>query len=128
MNNLNKELQALEAKQAELERQKEELLAKQKEVAKQEAKLQTLYEKSGYKTPRELVEALISKFNLRPSTLLKSSKKAPRRSRTTITASIRDAIKKDLSSGLNKSKTAKKHNISYVVVSKIANGVYDKLK
>jgi copper chaperone CopZ len=124
MNEIEKQLKELEAAEKALADKKEKLLKEQKEVEARQKKLEELFANSGYDTPKALVEDLIAKYNLRIGGPAAGEKK---RTRTRITAELRDLVKKDLSSGLTKVKTAQSRGISYVVVGKIAKGDYDKL-
>lgn len=126
MIDIEKKLKELENEERKLADKKQKLIEEQKLIEARQAKLQDLYNNSGYNTPRELVEDLIQKFGLRLGTS-SSSDSQPRRTRTRITAQLRDAVKADIEAGNTKVSVSKKHGISYVVVGKIAKGEYDKL-
>lgn len=127
MTDIQEELKALEAKQVELERKKADLLKLQQEMAERNAKLDALVQTSGFGSPRELVDALIEKFNLRMKTGSGRKASSGKRRRTLVTPQLRDAMKADLASGMRKSQVAKKHQLSYLVVVKVEQGKYDHL-
>lgn len=92
-----------------------------------EAKLDSLVKSSGFPSAKALVEALIDKYNLRLSRK-KGGSTAKKRTRTTVTKELRDAVKKEVKGGTSMNAASKQFGISYVVVSKIMKGSYDKLK
>ncbi|MEQ9823282.1 MAG: hypothetical protein ABQ298_02750 [Puniceicoccaceae bacterium] len=126
MIDIEKKLKELENEERKLADKKQKLIEEQKLIEARQAKLQDLYNNSGYNSPRELVEDLIQKFGLRLGSS-SASDSQPRRTRTRITAQLRDAVKADIEAGNTKVSVSKKHGISYVVVGKIAKGEYDKL-
>lgn len=131
---LQEELKQLEKEEARLAKEKEKLNARIKESKEQDKKLDDLYKKSGYATPRALIKALMGKFNVRSvgrAAAVKSSGASAstgKRKRTKVTPELRDAIKKDLKAGASKNSIHNSYEISYAVVTKIANGAYDKVK
>ena len=127
--NISQELKTIEKEEARLAKMKKSLLAKKKEEEAEAAKLDTLVKNSGYATPKALVEALIEKYGIRLTAKRGPKPGATRkRTRTKVTKELRDAIKKDVKGGVSMNAASKTHNISYVVVSKIMKGAYDKLK
>ncbi len=125
MNDIEKKLKSLEAEEQKIAELKQKLIEEQKEQAAKEAKLESLYKESGYRSPKELVEALITKFSIKVGSL--GAGNGGKRTRTRITAEIREAVKADIAAGNTKVKVAEKHGISYVVVVKIAKGDYNHL-
>ena len=129
MNSIEKKLKELELEERRLAEKKQQLIREQKIFEEKQKKLDSIFKNSGYATPKELVEDLISKFGIRLSGIASAS--APegkgKRTRTRITAALRDAVKKDLNAGTTKVAVSKAHGISYVVVGKIAKGDYDHL-
>jgi len=125
--NIDSELKSLKKEEARLAKKKKELLDKKKEKEAQEAKLESLYKNSGFSSPKALVEALIDKYNVR-ITKRRGVSAPKKRTRTTVTKELRDAVKKEVKSGTSMNAASKKFGISYVVVSKIVKGAYDKLK
>lgn len=125
--NILQEIKSVEKQEAELAQKKKELLALKKEAEAQEAKLETLVKNSGFKSPRELVEALIEKYGLRLGGRTATEKTGKRRKRTLVTKELRDLIKKDVQGGISMNAASKKHKVSYIVVAKIMKGGYDKL-
>jgi hypothetical protein len=123
---LDDQLKALEEKEANLARERKEILDQKKKQEALDAKLDKLLASSGYETPRQLVEALISKYNVKFSGR-KKAVATNRRRRTRVTAGLRDELKKALAGGQSKNSLAKETGISYVVVSKIEKGDYDHL-
>lgn len=125
---IKNKLKDLEKAEAKLARQKKELLAAKKDMEAREKKLEALVKESGFKTPKELVEALVEKYNIRLG-----AKRGPkpgsgkRRTRTRMTAALRDDIKKEIKEGKSMNAIAKERGISYVVIAKVKKGEYDKL-
>ena len=121
---LTEELRFIEKEEARLARQKEKLHAKIQENKEGEKKLEELFAKSGYSTPRALIKALMVKYEVR---ITGSAAQGKRRKRTTVTPELRDAIKQDLQAGTRKSDISRQREISYAVVTKIDQGGYDHL-
>lgn len=126
MANIENKLKEIERRKADLVQEEKELLEAKKREESQQAKLEKLFSQSGYETPRAFVEALIEKFNIRFSGRKKASASGKTRKRTKVTASVRDSVKSALETR-SKNAVSKDTGISYVVVSKIANGEYDHL-
>ena len=136
------ELKRLKKEEAKLAKKKSALTAKIKKAREQSASLAAIVTSSGYKTPRALIKALqeISGTVVRRKVRRRKEKAAPaikstrtepavkRRKRTKITAALRDAIKKEIKSGVSKNKVAKRRGLSYAVITKAVTGAYDKLK
>lgn len=138
ISDLTEELKELEKKEARLAKEKEKLQAKIKENKEEDKKLDDLLKKSGYATPRALIKALMNKYNIRSvtrgsaagktTTTAKAPSSTGKRKRTTMTPELRDAIKKELKAGASKNSLRYSYDISYAVITKVANGAYDKLK
>jgi len=126
MIDIEKRLKELENEEKKLAEKKRQLIEEQKHLEEKQKKLDELFENSGYATPKELVEDLIAKYSIRIGNLGPVDAQ-PKRTRTRITAQLRDAVKADIDAGNTKVAVSKKHGISYVVVGKIAKGDYDKL-
>jgi 16S rRNA C967 or C1407 C5-methylase (RsmB/RsmF family) len=126
MNEIEKKLKDIEIEERKLADRKKQLLEEQQQREEKQKRLQEIVDKSGYGSPKELVEDLIAKFGIRLQSI-QASELAPKRTRTRITAQLRDAVKADINSGSTKVAVAKKHGISYVVVGNIAKGNYDNL-
>ncbi|MCH2154983.1 MAG: hypothetical protein MK080_03160 [Opitutales bacterium] len=124
---INNELLDLEKKLELLAKRKEELLEQQKLEAERSAKLDKLLEESEYGTAKELVEALVQKFNVRISLISTSATSGKRRKRTKVTADLRDKVKGAVAEGYSKNQVSKNFEISYAVVNKIVDGAYDAL-
>lgn len=122
---LQKELKAIEKEEQMLAQRKKELKTRQDRIALINDKLKALFEETGFEEPRELVEALIEAYDVRLAGYTKVN--LNKRRRTRITASLRDTIKDEVVNGSSMNKASKKFGISYVVVSKIIKGSYDKL-
>lgn len=121
------ELKELKKEEARLAKKKKALLDKKKVEEEQEAKLEALVKNSGFPSAKALVEALIEKYNIRTGKR-KAAPAAKKRTRTTVTKELRDAVKKEVKGGTSMNAASKQFGISYVVVSKIVKGAYDKLK
>lgn len=126
MNNIEKKLKELENEEKRLAERKRQLIEEQKVVEEKQKKLESLFQNSGYSTPKELVEDLVIKFSIRPNSIGGNATEK-KRTRTRITGELRDAVKKDIAAGNTKVAASKIHGISYVVVGKIAKGDYDHL-
>lgn len=124
----------------DIEKQRKQLIQQEKKLREQakadkarEQKLEQLVKDSGFKTPRELVQALIEKYSIsmrgrrKGSTKAAAEAKGQTRRRTRVTAELRDAVKKDFSSGISMNAISKERKISYVVINKICKGQYDKV-
>ena len=135
-----KELEKLATRIARKKARLEEQLAAEKEQAKW---YDAVLKESGYKRPRDLIKALMSHFGIRTVNLSsrkrgpgrppksasrKAAAKTGKRKRTKVTGALRDEIKKTLADGQSKNAVAKQYGISYIVIKKIADGAYDKLK
>ena len=127
---LQEELKQLEKKEARIAKQKQRLQARIKENKEEDKKLEDLFNKSGYPTPRALIKALMSKFNVRGGGRGPAAKSAGKgtRTRTKVTPELRDAVKKDLKAGATKASIREAYGISYPLVTKIQKGGFDKLK
>jgi len=125
---IDSEIRRIEQQAAELEKQKADLIKKQEQQEEELKKLDKIVEDSDYATAKQLIEALMKRFKIAPSQL---SKKAAAgsvgRTRTTVTAELRDSILADLHSGMKKSAIGKKHNISYPVIRGVDSGKYNHL-
>jgi transposase len=120
-----KRIRDIEKEEERLAQRKKSLLDEEKRLKEERTKLEQLYKQSGYKTPKALVEALASHYNVRVGGRTKSG--APRRKRTKITPQLRDAVKKAVKGGMSMNQAAKEFQISYAVVSKMVKGGYDKI-
>jgi len=124
---ISTEIKRIEQKTAKLEKQKADLLKLQEQREKELKKLDTLVAKSGFGNAKQLIEALMNRFNIAPSQLGRKSSSSGVRTRTTVTAKLRDAIAADLASGLSKAAVGEKHGVSYLVVRGVETGKYKKL-
>ena len=120
---IQEELKLIEKERARLADKEKELQEKLEAQAQAEKHLQTLFEQSGYPTPRALIVALMKKYSVKVNGMPAEG----RRKRTTITAQIRDDIKAAVNGGLSKNQASKQFEISYLVVNKIMEGNYDQL-
>lgn len=125
--NIKKQLKVIEKSEALLARKKKALMEQEKQQKAIDSKLESLVKQSGFKTPKELVEALVLKYGIRLSATRTASGKMRRR-RTKITAQLRDEIRKQVKDGKSMNAVSKEKSISYAVVAKICNGAYDHLK
>jgi DNA repair exonuclease SbcCD ATPase subunit len=125
-----KKLKRIERQEAALARAKKALLDQEKQAKAAASELEALVKKSSFGTPKALVEALVSHFDLRISSKKRGrpSAQKTRRARTKITAELRDKIKAELAKGATATSISQSYEISYPVVSNIKNGKYDKLK
>jgi AraC-like DNA-binding protein len=126
MNEIEKKLKEIELEERRLADRKKQLLEEQQLREAKQKRLQEIIDKSGYNSPKELVEDLIAKYGIKLQSI-QPAEVAPKRTRTRITAQLRDAVKADINGGSTKVAVAKKHGISYVVVGNIAKGNYDNL-
>ncbi|MFO7724522.1 MAG: hypothetical protein R6V45_03150 [Oceanipulchritudo sp.] len=138
-----KELEKLANKIAKKKARLEAQVEAEKETAKW---YDQVLKESEFKRPRDLIKALMEHFGIR-SVNLSGSKRGPgrppkaeseakpqketngtrRRKRTKVTPEVRDEVKASLTGGMSKNAAAKNFGISYPVVRKIEDGVYDNL-
>jgi len=122
--NYEAELKRIEKEEARLARRKKTLAAKLEQNAEEDAKLESIFQNSGYKTPKALIKALSFKYGVAAAA---GDELVKTRKRTRITAELRDSIKAEVNSGTSMNAASKKFGISYAVVTKIMKGDYDKL-
>lgn len=129
MSTIEEALKQIEKEQTRLEEQRKALELQLKEKEKEAKKLEELFQRSGFATPRALVTALAEKYNLRLGG--GSTASAPggktRRKRTKVTGELRDKVRARVQEGLSKNKASQEFGISYLVVNKIMAGSYDDL-
>jgi hypothetical protein len=125
--NITKEIKSIEKEEARLAQKKKELMLQKKEAEARDKALETLVKNSGYGSAKDLVEALVDKYNVK-LTAAKRGSPGRKRTRTKVTKELRDQIKKEVKDGQSMNAVSKAHKVSYVVVSKIVKGAYDKLK
>src|SRR5690554_4882123 len=115
VNEIQVQLKQLQQEEERLAERKAQLEADLKRQAELEKKLDDLVQGSGYASPRELVKAIIDKYNLRLTGFRTApAEKTGRRKRTRITPQLRDEIKKEFEQNGNSMNAAsKKFNISY---------------
>lgn len=129
MSEISKEIKQIEKREAELAKMKKELLDAAKKQKAAKAELEALVKKSGFESPRKLVEALVEHYGLRLGGKKPGRKPAGgRRKRTKITPEVRDAVKAEIKNLGSVNAVSKKLGISYLVVAKINKGDYDKVK
>ena len=126
---IDSEIKRIEVESAQLEKRKTNLLKKQMEQEKAMKKLDGIVAKSGFKNAKQLIEALMVRNNISPSQLgrKKTATKKRGRTRTTVTAKLRDAIADDLASGMTKTDVGKKHGVSYPIIRGVEAGKYSNL-
>src|SRR5690554_2578432 len=120
MSTIEEALKQIEKDQARLEEQRKALELQLKEKEKEEKKLEELFQRSGFATPRALVTALVEKYNIRlgaGSTAATPGGKT-RRKRTKVTGELRDQVRARVQGGLSKNKASQEFGISYLVVNK----------
>ncbi|MBN2068625.1 MAG: hypothetical protein JW739_03220 [Opitutales bacterium] len=122
--NYEAELKRIEKEEARLARRKKTLAAKLEQNAEEDTKLESIFQNSGYKTPKALIKALSLKYGV---AAVAGDDLAKTRKRTRITAELRDSIKAEVNAGTSMNAASKKFEISYAVVTKIMKGDYDKL-
>ncbi len=132
MKEINNKINELEQKQKQLEREKAKLLSKRKQLEGKKQKLTTLVKQSGFASPQQLIDALVSYFDLssKPSqkgAVAKRAKKQGKRKRNKMTAQKRDQILADLKKGMTKAAAARKYDFSYIVIAKVEKGEYKSL-
>ena len=127
INDIEEQIKQLEQEAINLAQRKAELEAEKQRRAELDKHLDEIVQNSGYRSPRDLAQALISKYGLRLSKAPVLSGDKPRRKRTRITAELRDSIKKMVTDGASMNSVSKEQNISYTVVTKIIKGAYDAL-
>lgn len=125
---IEEQIKSLEEQASRIAEQKRQLLEAKQQQEAMEAKLDHLFQESGYETPKALVEALIRKFNVRITARGKAGTGATgKRRHTRMTAQLRDSLKQALADGVTKNALSKQTGISYVVIGKVEKGLYDRL-
>ncbi|MBX9705025.1 MAG: hypothetical protein K5Q00_02130, partial [Gammaproteobacteria bacterium] len=119
-----RDIRQIRKESARLARQQRELLEQEKSIRESKSKLESLYRKSGFKTARDLIEALAEHFNVR----IYKENEAPKRKRTRVTTVLRDAMLADVKAGASMNAVAKKYDVSYAVVVKATKGGYDRVR
>ena len=127
MNDIEEQLKQLQQQEANIAQRKAELEAEMQRRADLDKRLDEIVKNSGYANPRDLAQALISKYGLRLARAASITGEKQRRKRTRITAELRDSIKKLVNDGTSMNAVSKQQNISYTVVAKIVKGHYDKV-
>lgn len=129
MSKIENALKQLEREEARLLEQRKALELQLKEREQEDKKIEELFQKSGFATPRALVAALVDKYNIRSIGSVSASpdSEKTRRKRTKVTADLRDEVRAKVNGGLSKNKASQEFGISYLVVNKIMDGSYDKL-
>jgi transposase-like protein len=124
---IEEQLRQLEQQEATLAQRKAELEAEKQRRVELDKRLDEIVQNSGYRSARDLAQALISKYGLRLARAGVGVGEKPRRKRTRITPELRDNIKKMVEAGSSMNAVSKQQNISYTVVAKIVKGHYDKI-
>ena len=124
---IEEQLRQLEQQEATIAQRKAELEAEKQRRAELDKRLDEIVQNSGYRSARDLAQALISKYGLRLARAAALPGERQRRKRTRITAELRDTIKKMVNDGTSMNAVSKQQNISYTVVAKIVKGHYDKI-
>ena len=127
MNDIEEQLKQLQQQEANIAQRKAELEAEMQRRSDLDKRLDEIVKNSGYANPRDLAQALISKYGLRLARAASITGEKQRRKRTRITAELRDSIKKLVNDGTSMNAVSKQQNISYTVVAKIIKGHYDKV-
>ncbi|MFA5257195.1 MAG: hypothetical protein WC360_03505 [Opitutales bacterium] len=122
---IEEQLKQLEQQEASLAQRKAELEAEKQRHLELEKRLDDIVQNSGFRSARDLAQALISKYGLRMAKAPAAPGEKTRRKRTRITAELRDSIKKLVAEGASMNSVSKDLSISYTVVAKIVKGHYD---
>jgi len=123
--NISEELKKIEKEQKRLAKQRVELEKQAKAESALELRVEAVYQKSGFPTPRALIIALMKKYGVNVAQLRVETPK--RRKRTKVTAAFRDGVKAAIADGKRKTVVCRDFEVSYIVVAKILNGEYDAL-
>jgi succinate dehydrogenase/fumarate reductase flavoprotein subunit len=124
INDIEEQLRQLQQQEASIAQRKAELEAEMARQAELDKRLDEVVQNSGYRSARDLVQALVSKYGIRIARAPQSGDK-PRRKRTRITATLRDDIKARVNAGSSMNSVSKEIGLSYTVVAKIMKGQYD---
>lgn len=124
------DIKRLERREAEIKAEKELLLNKLREEEEERQWLKDTAKAGEYSSPKEMAETIFRLFNIAPSVKRSSRKttRTGRRTRTRVTPELRDEIKAQIAGGKSKNQISKERGISYMVISKIEKGHYDKKK
>ncbi len=128
LTDIQEQLKQLQQEEERLAERKNQLEKEMKRQAELDKKLDELVKKSGFENARDLVKALVLKYNLRLRGIRDTGaqEKTGRRKRTRITPDVRDMVKREVNeNGSSMNAASKKFGISYAVISKIIKGHYD---
>ncbi len=125
---IEEQLKQLEQQEASIAQRKAELEAEKKRQQELEQRLDEIVQNSGFRSARDLAQALISKFGLRLAKApVASTGEKTRRRRTRITPELCAEIKNKVNEqNISMNAVSKEMGISYTVVTKIIKGHYDK--
>ena len=119
---------SVHAQLREIEQERKKLAAKQKRLEAKaskddalKAKFENFATENGYRNGKTLSKFLADIYGVI------TSSESTRRTRTKVTAELRDAIKSEVASGKSKNSVSKSRGISYIVVDKMVKGGYDHL-
>lgn len=124
INDIEEQLRQLQQQEASIAQRKAELEAEMARQAELDKRLDEVVQNSGYRSARDLVQALVCKYGIRIARAPQAGDK-PRRKRTRITATLRDDIKARVNAGSSMNAVSKEIGLSYTVVAKIIKGQYD---
>jgi DNA repair exonuclease SbcCD ATPase subunit len=121
------QLKELQQQEANIAQRKAELEAEKKRQEDLVNRLDEIVKNSGFRSARDLAQALISHYGLRlaKAPVASASGEKTRRKRTRITSELRDKIKALCAGGTSMNAISKDLQISYTVVAKIVKGAYD---
>ncbi|MBN1403179.1 MAG: hypothetical protein JW942_01760 [Opitutales bacterium] len=123
---IEEQLKQLEQQEASIAQRKAELEAEKQRQHELEQRLDEIVKNSGFRSARDLAQALISKYGLRMAKAPVAAGEKTRRKRTRITPELCNDIKNRVNGGTSMNAVSKELGISYTVVAKIIKGHYDK--
>ena len=114
------QLREIEKERKKLATKEKRLQARAQKDAGLKARAETFATENGYRTGKALAKALADIYGVGGGT-------SGRRTRTKVTAELRDAIRAEAESGKAKNRISKERGISYIVIDKIVKGGYNHL-
>jgi hypothetical protein len=119
---VHSQLRDLDKEEKKIALKRKRLQAKASKDEGLKSKVEQFATEAGYRNGKALTKALVDIYGVGGS-----GATGTRRTRTKVTAELRDAIKSEAAGGKAKNRISKERSISYIVVDKIIKGGYDQL-
>ena len=119
---VHSELREIEIAKKKLEAKQRRLEEKAKKDDALKSSVETFARENGYRDGKALAKVLADVYGVAGGASL-----TPRRTRTQVTAELRDSVKAEVAGGKSKNKVSKERGISYIVIDKMVKGGYEHL-